>query len=502
VANSPLERAVGFFKPLLDPTELDGLASYKRPGDPLTPGVNVWHSDEQPTFWHVDDGGSAFTIFAAVNAVSEVPEDAVVLAELHDPASTADSRVLWYPDRRAVVLPFDPTWAIDAYRREWYSSPDKATALPAPVLGLYYLIGKRLLPKPVKRSLRRSMAGKALRNHVATRWPLDDSTDRLQRLLLRCMLLGSGRSSIDFVWFWPDASPWAVALTHDVETGAGLANASVVAELESQRGLRSSFNLVPIDYEATPNIVDGLRRSGFEIGVHGYTHDGLLFSNWPTFQKRVGTINRFAATWDAAGFRSPATYRNPDWYRWLDFAYDSSFSNTAPCEPQPGGCASVFPYTIDRLVELPITLPQDHTLFELLGETDASLWTGVLDRIREANGMACVLTHPDPTPGYVGDRVNLRHYAALLDYVKEWGAWTPLPRDLAAWWSEREAAAAPEAARLEGASIAHAYLDGAGTLRIGLPEARRRSRSKSAVRPVRSRTPSVVSPPSPTTTNA
>jgi hypothetical protein len=248
--------------------------------------------------------------------------------------------------------------------------------------------------------------------------------------------------------------------------------------------------------------VDGLRRSGFEIGVHGYTHDGLLFSSWPVFQKRVGTINRFASTWQASGFRSPATYRNPDWFRWLQFEYDSSFSNTAPCEPQPGGCASLFPYPIEGLIELPITLPQDHTLFELLGENDASLWIGVLDRVRASNGMACVLTHPDPTPGYVGGGGNLRHYGELLDYVKEWGAWTPLPRDLATWWRERLEAEPCDAAGLDGASVARASLDTSGALLLSPPEAKRRRSRMTPLRPVRSQTPSAVSPPSPTTTSA
>jgi hypothetical protein len=47
----------------------------------------------------------------------------------------------------------------------------------------------------------------------------------------------------------------------------------------------------------------------------------------------------------------------------LPFEYDSSYPDTDPFEPQPGGCCSWLPYFNGPLVELPITLPQDHTLF-------------------------------------------------------------------------------------------------------------------------------------------
>ncbi len=97
-----------------------------------------------------------------------------------------------------------------------------------------------------------------------------------------------------------------------------------------------------------------LRDDGFEIGVHGYTHDGMLFSSWRTFVQRVVTINEFGRQLGASGFRSPATYRNQQWFHMLGFEYDSSVADTAPFEPQPGGCASLFPFQVDGgLIELP-----------------------------------------------------------------------------------------------------------------------------------------------------
>ena len=95
-----------------------------------------------------------------------------------------------------------------------------------------------------------------------------------------------------------------------------------------------------------------------------------------------------------SGFRSPATHRNAEWMRELGAGYDSSFPDTHPFDPQPGGCCSILPYFLGDLVELPITLPQDHTLFEILREPDRALarqggW------IAEHGGLVNVLVHPD-----------------------------------------------------------------------------------------------------------
>ena len=79
----------------------------------------------------------------------------------------------------------------------------------------------------------------------------------------------------------------------------------------------------------------------------------------------------------------------------LGFDYDSSYTDTDPYEPQPGGCCTFLPYFNRGTVELPITLPQDHTLFTILQHADADLWLRKAGHIRDRGGMVLVLTHPD-----------------------------------------------------------------------------------------------------------
>ena len=113
-----------------------------------------------------------------------------------------------------------------------------------------------------------------------------------------------------------------------------------------------------------------------------------------------------------------------------------------------------------------MTMPQDHTLFGLLGHTDSKTWLAKLERIRSGNGMACMLTHPDPRAGYIGREECEAHYRDVLDFLAESEAWTPLPRDLVRWWNARAAADAGRVDELHGAAAGTAVIEDAMRLRI------------------------------------
>ena len=141
-----------------------------------------------------------------------------------------------------------------------------------------------------------------------------------------------------------------------------------------------------------------------------------------------------AERWQAKGFRSPATLRSAELMPLLGFDYDSSYTDTAPFEPQAGGCCTWLPYMIEDLVELPITLTQDHTLFDLLGHRDESVWVEKARFLRQRGGMALVLTHSD----YVDQPYLLDSYRGLLEeFADDSTAWKALPRDVSDWWRRR-----------------------------------------------------------------
>ena len=95
----------------------------------------------------------------------------------------------------------------------------------------------------------------------------------------------------------------------------------------------------------------------------------------------------------------------------------------------------MWPFMLGSVVELPYTLPQDHTLFTLLRHRGVT-WLEQADAIEERFGLIQCLSHPDP--GYLGDADKRALYVELLDALAHRGSlWRALPRDIAAWWRRR-----------------------------------------------------------------
>jgi hypothetical protein len=276
------------------------------------------------------------------------------------------------------------------------------------------------------------------------RWPIETALHDFYRLLFS-FVSEIAAEPVPTVACWPRGFRWALVLTHDVEGGVGLANLLQLLEVELRRGYRSSWNFVPEKNKSPDNVfINELRESGFEVGVHGLFHDGRDIASARMLKKRLPRIREYAERWKAAGFRSPATLRSWELMPLLGFDYDSSYSDTAPFEPQPGGCCSWLPYMIKDLVELPITLPQDHTLFEILGHRDGTVWLEKTRFLRDKGGMALMLTHPD----YIDNPRLLASYVDLLDeFAGDETAWRALPGEVSTWWRRR---AATSLRRVEG----------------------------------------------------
>jgi hypothetical protein len=247
-------------------------------------------------------------------------------------------------------------------------------------------------------------------------------------------------------------------LTHDVEGPEGVANVMRVIELERRYGFVSSWNFVAEWYPIPDGLFDEVRAAGCEIGVHGILHDGKLFADRASFESNLPKIADYARRWGAVGFRSPATHRNADWMHELPVEYDSSFPDSDPFEPQSGGCCSIMPFFFGDVVELPITLTQDHTVFEILREPGIDLWRRKGEWLMEHHGLVNIIVHPD----YVVEQRFLDRYEAYLAFLAERAdGWHALPRDAARWWRQRAGLTVDESGAVAGdtdyaATVAHA----------------------------------------------
>jgi hypothetical protein len=344
----------------------------------------------------------------------------------------------------------------NTYLRERYEDGHLRNA----ALRWFYAI-KPLLPRRLQLTARRLYARKQGHRSFPA-WPIETLLVDHQNEQLRRRLRASREDRLPLVNFWPDAGRFALVVTHDVETSAGVANIGALLELERKHGIVSSWNFVAEDYPIPDGMFEQIRAAGGEIGLHGVTHDGKLFGDRRTFDAELVKIHRYLRDWDVVGFRSPGTRRNADWMPDLGCLYDSSFPDTDPFEPQPGGCCSIFPYFLGDLVELPITLPQDHTLWEILRVRSIDVWRRKSDWLIAHNGLINVIIHPD----YVSSPERLALYDELLGYLRgrldRDRGWHALPRDVASWWKARDRLrvdGADGAARIEGDPSADGYAE-------------------------------------------
>jgi peptidoglycan/xylan/chitin deacetylase (PgdA/CDA1 family) len=327
-----------------------------------------------------------------------------------------------------IRLPFDPDEALLNLHREAYVREGmRAAARRA------YYRARPLLPRPVQLALRRSFTrvqGRA----TFPAWPVETAGDDLVQLVVELAEEATG-VPLQAAPTWPHGRRWALVLTHDVETAAGLAAIEPLRRLEERYGFRSSWNLVPERYRTPDELARELRAAGHELGVHGLRHDGRDLASRRVLGRRLLGMRAAAARWGAVGFRAPATQRRWEWMPLLGFDYDSSYPDTDPYEPQAGGCCSTVPFFNGDLVELPITVPQDHTVFEILGYEDEAVWLEKIEFLRARGRMALLLTHPDYLPE--GGCAFRAYERVLARYADDATAWRALPRDVAAWWRAR-----------------------------------------------------------------
>jgi hypothetical protein len=161
-------------------------------------------------------------------------------------------------------------------------------------------------------------------------------------------------------------------------------------------------------------------------------------------------------------------YRNLDWYDAYEFSYDMSVPNVAHLEPQRGGCCTVFPYFVGKILEIPLTTVQDYSLFQILNDYSIDLWKKQLDLIRKKSGLMSFIAHPD----YLISPRARRVYESLLDYLRpmidQEKIWMALPGEVNRWWRARSQMKLVEKGsrwEIEGpdchrARVAYATLDG------------------------------------------
>jgi hypothetical protein len=339
----------------------------------------------------------------------------------------------------AAIIPFDPDEVVENLRNERYAGALTGDLMTSVVrFGRLVYYGLRpTLPFVVRSYIKRAyLAG--WERMSFPQWPVDTNVENLFENLLKLFLNTQEVSEIPFVWFWPDGFESCAVMTHDVETSAGLDFIDTVMELDQSAGVKASFQLIPEGrYAISETLFRHIRSRGFEVNIHDLNHDGRLFDDQEDFLRRVHKINDYSQQYGTSGYRSGVMYRNQNWYDAFEFEYDMSVPNVAHLDAQRGGCCSVMPYFIGKILELPLTTVQDYFLFHILSKHSIELWKLQSEIISQHHGMASFIIHPD----YVIDQRARAVFKQLLEYlagVRATGrVWFGLPGEVNRWWRQR-----------------------------------------------------------------
>jgi glycosyltransferase involved in cell wall biosynthesis len=370
-----------------------------------------------------------------------------------------------------VVLPFVPDQISEGLLNEVYSNqmePEYTRLGSHSAVRRIYYWGRPLLSLRLRSVLQRIKLHGKLKSPFPS-WPVDRSVDKLFEKLMIATIRASGGHPVPFIWFWPEGKQAAFVLTHDVEDSAGKAFCSSLMDIDDEYGFKASFQIVPEDrYVVEPEFLQQFRDRQFDICVHDLNHDGYLYREYSEFKRRAKLINHYCKEFGAKGFRSGVLYRNLRWYGEFDFAYDMSVPNVGHLDPQGGGCCTVMPYYVGDILEVPVTLTQDYSLFHILHQYSIDLWKQQIRTIADGHGLISAIIHPD----YVIEPEQQQLFRSLLDFVRQQCSardiWATVPSAINSWWRQRSAmnlVQGPEGWQISGegsdkARVAYACLSG------------------------------------------
>jgi hypothetical protein len=303
----------------------------------------------------------------------------------------------------------------------------------------------RRVPSPIR------AAGLALldRMHAGTvavgfpQWPFEWRLDDLRASLFES---AAARAGLKLgAPTYPGGRTGVVLLTHDIDSRGEISAIGEIRALERRFGLPSSFGFIPqISWPERP-VIDGLIEDGCEIYCHDERHDGKL--PYKSVTDIRAAFEHFFETNAYArpvirGFRSGQLLMTPELLGVLGewFTYDLSLPDTERGGPYgaTAGCASVYPFLVDGLLEIPLTLPQDFYLANVERYDVVrmlSVWRDKLEAVLARGGVTVVNTHPVWTaPSH--PRVWMA-YQGLLESVVGTNSWVTTPSMLRGWLAEQ-----------------------------------------------------------------
>ena len=211
---------------------------------------------------------------------------------------------------------------------------------------------------------------------------------------------------------------YCISLAHDVDGVIGYDFIpSFVEELKARQLTSSFYFLTHSDYRVESDLLAALASDGFEVALHGATHDLGIAYRKPTYIRDWLARALDTLAYDVQGFRSPGLSLSPTILTELEragFLYDSSMQYGASLYHST---AYAYPFYLapQGLVEVPIWF-QDAFLFRdaTLSTREALDWCRtIIPRLKAQHATVVFLMHPDNMV------TRQDFFRTMLDFVAE-----------------------------------------------------------------------------------
>ena len=271
----------------------------------------------------------------------------------------------------------------------------------------------------------------------------------LRTIFLSSLVVSSG--PVLRLGFWKRGISHVLTVSHDVETRRGLdVGWPNLARIERAEGIRATWNVPSNRYPLSASDFNHMAPDG-EIGGHDTRHDGrLILLGLEDKVRRLRLCKsrlEQLSMGEVRGFRSPLLQHGRELIQALaeaGFRFDSSAPSWEPLSPtslHSHGVGTVFPFKIDGVVEIPVSLPQDHQLVRVAGMTPgeaAGRLLALSNWVAGIGGVCVLLVHPDyefAQPKYLQEYQKLLH-----SLTQNPGCQVMTLGELADWWDFRNRA--------------------------------------------------------------
>lgn len=230
-------------------------------------------------------------------------------------------------------------------------------------------------------------------------------------------------------------------------------------------GFGATFPITAVTLQRHANIIEKYLDQNIEFAVHGYTHIDYSLS---PLEKQIVHLNRAREVFtkvgiNPIGFRSPYLSWNENLYTGLEaagFSYVSNQTilwdvlNISTINPsdmcsyeralafynplQPSERLSI-PQQVNRLIEIPVSLPDDEILIERLGGADGlveNTWIQILTQTYKRGELFTLQLHPERSS------LCATGLTAVLDTARGLtpAVWCARLDEIATWWRVRNEA--------------------------------------------------------------